>query len=282
MYLFSLFKFNFNESEFLTKMIRIMKLTIILLIAACLQVSAKGYSQKITIKENNVPLQKVFEEIRRQTDYDFLYVDEVLKTAQKVSLNIEKGSIEDVLDVCFKNQQLSYIISGNTIIVQRKTLVPKVNASLSSPSSVYSPTFIKASEEFTDANEIREKLINTAIQIKGKIIDDKGQPLMGATILVKGTDLGTKSDLNGTFSINAEPNSTLIISFVGFESTEVKIGNQPPFSAQGYLDLHRDYLTQFNPNLPYGYYFQPDQLPADVTIDQWRNMSANPASQRCG
>src|SRR5690606_37754115 len=99
---------------------RIMKLTTILLIAACLQVSAKGYAQKVSLNQNNISLQKVFEEIRKQTGYQFFYADEVLKEAKRVSVNVKNASIEEVLNVCFKNQPLDYTISEKTIIVKRK------------------------------------------------------------------------------------------------------------------------------------------------------------------
>ena len=188
----------------MNKMIRIMKLTTVLLIATCLQVSAKSYSQKVTLKENDISLQKVFEEIREQTGYQFLYADEELVAAKKISINIKKGSIEQVLDSCFKNQELTYTISDHTIIV-RKIIFPKSNTPPPLP--------------ITD-------------EIKGKITDDKGQPLAGATILVKGTNTGTKSDADGNFIINAEPNSTLIISYVGFESREIKLGNRTYITMQ--------------------------------------------------
>jgi len=206
MYLTALSKSCFKKGGFLTKTIRIMKLTTVLLIAASLQVSARGYSQKVTLNQTNVPLQKVFEEIRKQTGYQFFYADEVVATAKNVTVNLRKASIEETLDYCFQDQQLTYTISENTIIVKRKVIVPEVNA--------------------PPLPEI------TAIEIKGKITDDKGQPLEGATILVKGTNNGTKTDANGNFSINAEPNSTLIISYVGFEPTEVKIGTQANISVQ--------------------------------------------------
>jgi|CXWL01.1.fsa_nt_gi TonB-linked SusC/RagA family outer membrane protein len=183
-----------------------MKLTTVLIIAACLQVSASGYSQKVTLKENNIPLQKVFEEIRKQTGYQFFYADETLAAAKNVSINIKKGSIEEVLDFCFQDQQLGYTISESTIIIKRKIVAPEVSTPLPP--------------------------LSTAIEIKGKVTDEKGQPLEGATILVKGTNQGTKTDANGNFSINAEPNSTLVISFVGFELAEVKIGNQANISVQ--------------------------------------------------
>ncbi len=176
-----------------------MKLTTVLLIATCLQVSAKAYSQRVTLKENNISLTKVFEEIRKQTNYQFFYADEVISSAKNVTVNVKKASIEEVLDICFHDQQLAYTISENTIIVKRKLITSEIN-SPPPPSA--------------------------AAEIKGKVTDEKGQPLEGATVLIKGTNNGTKTDADGNFSINAEPNSTLIISYVGFETREVKIGNQ--------------------------------------------------------
>ncbi len=176
-----------------------MKLATVLLIATCLQVSAKSYSQNVTLKKNNIALTKVFEEIRNQTGYQFFYADEVISSAKNVTLNVKKASIEEVLDLCFKNQQLAYTISENTIVVKRKLIIPEINAPPPPP---------------------------TAIDVKGKITDESGQPLVGATVLLKGSNTGTKTDANGNFSINAEPNSTLIISYVGFETQEVKINNQ--------------------------------------------------------
>ena len=68
-----------------------MKLTIVLIIAAFLQVSAKGYSQKVTLQENNISLQQLFEKIRTQTGYKFFYADEVLANARKVNMNVTNG-----------------------------------------------------------------------------------------------------------------------------------------------------------------------------------------------
>ncbi|HTF31149.1 MAG TPA: SusC/RagA family TonB-linked outer membrane protein, partial [Flavitalea sp.] len=183
-----------------------MKLIIVLLIAACLQVSAKGYSQIVTLKVSNVPLQKVFEEIRKQTGYQFFYADEALATAKNVTLNIKNKSIQEVLDYCFQNQQLSFTISGNTIIVKRKAIVPDVNVPVASPPA--------------------------ATIVTGRITDDSGQPLEGVTILIKGTSSGTKSDANGNFSIDAGPNTSLVISYVGFETTEVRVDNRSNISVQ--------------------------------------------------
>lgn len=196
MYLTALCKSGPFKGRFSTQTIKIMKLMIVLLIAACLQVSAKGYSQKITLAATNVSLQKVFEEIRKQTGYNFFYADEVMATAKNVTINVKKASIEEVLDHCLEKQQLGYTISENTIIIKRKSETPQVNTLPPPPSD---------------------------ITIKGKITDDTGLPLEGATILVKGTNKGTKSDINGYFSIDVAPNATLIVSYVGFETRTIVV-----------------------------------------------------------
>lgn len=213
MYLTVLFKCGIKKSELLTKTIRIMKLTLVLLIAACMQVSAKGYSQKVTLKENNVPLQKVFTEIRKQTGYQFFYADEALVTAKNVSVNIKRASIEEALDICFKNQQLTYTLSENTIIVKRKTAAPE---------SIPPPA----------PNALPPPPQPVNVEIKGTISDDKGQPLEGATILVKGTNNGVRSDERGNFTLNVPPGATLVISYVGFETIEIKPGDRTSISVK--------------------------------------------------
>jgi len=202
MYFNALCKLVFKKSRVLTKTIRIMKLTTVFIIAAFLQVSAKGYSQNITLNQTNVPLQKVFEEIRKQTDYQFFYADEVVSSAKNVTVNIKKGSIEDVLDLCFKNQQLGYTISENTIIVKRKVIIPEVNAP-----PVPEP-------------------VSTAIDIKGKITDNKGQPLEGAAIIDKKTGKGVVSFSTGQFVIKVSGlPASLEISYTGYQRRIVTANN---------------------------------------------------------
>ena len=172
-----------------------------------LQVSAKSYSQNLTLRENNISLVKVFEEIKKETGLNFFYSDEVLNSTKNVTVNFKKRPIEDVLDICLKAQGLSYTISDKTIFIKRKPAVSSINAA-------------------------QENIVTTTIEAKGKISDENGQPLIGVTILVKGTNIGAKTDANGNFSINAAPNSTLVISYVGFETVEVKFNNQVNISIQ--------------------------------------------------
>jgi hypothetical protein len=110
---------------------------------------------------------------------------------------LNKVSLETALNAVCESQPLTYTISENTIIVRKKSVVSVM------------------------ANET-EATAPPVAPIKGKVTDDKGQPLEGATVLVKGTPNGTKTDASGNFSIEADANATLIISYVGFITVEVK------------------------------------------------------------
>src|SRR3954462_2563671 len=95
--------FYFSKPIFLA-----MKLSVILLLAACLQVSARTNAQGIDITVKNSSLETVFKVIRQQTSYRFLYRDNILKTAKPVSIDMKNASLETVLSACFKDQPLSY------------------------------------------------------------------------------------------------------------------------------------------------------------------------------
>ena len=189
------------QSRIARQTIKIMKLTTVLLIATCLQVSAIGFSQVVTIKENNITLQKVFEEIRKQTGYQFFYADEALSAAKKVSLSVKKEPLKNVLDLCFKDQQLTYSITENTIIVKRKTVIPET----AEPVVVAEPV---------------------PADVKGKITDDKGLPLAGVSVTIKGTNSGATTDANGNYSIAVPDGATLVFSYVGYKTAEEKVNSR--------------------------------------------------------
>jgi TonB-linked SusC/RagA family outer membrane protein len=189
----------------------IMRMTIVLLFIACLQVSAKGgYTQSVTLTVKNAPLEKVFKELKKQTGYDFWYENKLLDRARRVDLDVRNIPLEQALDECFKDQPFAYSIVDKIIVVKLK---PSTELSAGMPVSI-------------------KTISPLLIDIHGVITDDKGQPLSGATILVKGTQVGTKSDANGSYSINAGPGSTLVVSFVGFESVEVKVDNRTNITVQ--------------------------------------------------
>ncbi|MFT3949750.1 MAG: TonB-dependent receptor [Agriterribacter sp.] len=182
-----------------------MNLLTICLLGTCMQVFALGgRAQVVTLSRKNVPLQQVFREINRQTGLDFIYEMKMMKAARPVNIHVKNESVDKVLDICFDQQPFYYTRVGNSIILKEIT-VPKEAA-------------------YTDPP--------TSIPVTGKVTDNKGQPLEGATISVKGTSQAVKSDANGDFSIMTDLNSILLISFVGFEAIEVRVGSQTNIAVQ--------------------------------------------------
>ncbi len=177
----------------LTKTLLMMtKLTAVLLVTACLQVSAKGYSQKVTLSESDVSLKKVFKEIRRQTGYLFFYSDELLQQARKVSVHLHGASLDEVLDSCFRDQPLVYDIVDNTIVV--KAAPP--------------PSFLLPVDQ---------------VVVRGRVTDAKGNPLPGVSVTVPGSTKGVATDEKGEFTIQVDATAILHFTYIGFEPTDVPV-----------------------------------------------------------
>ncbi|MBW7889436.1 MAG: TonB-dependent receptor [Chitinophagaceae bacterium] len=178
-----------------------MKLFTFLLMIACLTTHGNGFSQQVNLSGRNVELEKIFKDINRQTGYTFVYTESLLKKAKRVTISINNASLEEALDACLKNQPLSYTILNTMIVIKEKAMN-------------------------TPDKEVVQETSPLTIQISGRVTDENGQPLEGATVLIKGTNDGVKTDANGNFSIDAEPNATLIISYVGYEIKEIKISGR--------------------------------------------------------
>ncbi len=114
-----------RSKQNLTKTLLIMKLTTILILAACLQLSAKSYSQKVTISMRDAPLQKVFKEIQRQTGYHFLYTYELLQKTGKVDVQMQNAPLQDVLQQCLEKTELTFSIVEKTIAIKERETIKK-------------------------------------------------------------------------------------------------------------------------------------------------------------
>jgi TonB-dependent starch-binding outer membrane protein SusC len=184
------------------KMFMIMKLTTIFMLAICLNASANGYSQNVSLNETNSPLDKVFREIKKQSDYTFVYTKALMKKANTVTVNINNASIEQALDACFQNQPLTYTIFNKMIVIKEKE----------------AETSPKTEVVFTPP---------PPITVNGKVTNDKGEPLSGATVTEKGTNNATTAKEDGSFSLTvASEKSILVISYVGFDKQEIVVGNK--------------------------------------------------------
>ncbi|WP_212001758.1 TonB-dependent receptor [Chitinophaga sp. HK235] len=175
------------------KTFRVFRL-ILLLVFLSLQVAALGYSQTLTLHQRNATLAQVFKSITQQTGYNFMYRDEMLSKAQRVTVSLTNVDLKSALDACFSGQPLTYSIVDKVIVVDTR----------------------------------KEKMQLTAVQdvdLRGRIVNDKGEALPGASVVLKGTTKRAMTDEKGEFMIkDADPaNAILVVDYIGFERQEVNL-----------------------------------------------------------
>lgn len=180
---------------------RVMKLTTCsLLLCSCFAFAGQANSQnaKVSLNKNQVQLEEVLNEIEKQTDYLFISNRDV-NLKQHVSIHANKRSVRDILSEVLKNTGLTFTVEGVNIVL-----------------SVVNPisTIVAPQHER---------------KIEGKIVDAKGEPIIGANIIEKGTTNGVISDLDGNFYLNVAPDATLVISYIGYASQELKTQNKTSF-----------------------------------------------------
>jgi TonB-linked SusC/RagA family outer membrane protein len=180
-------------SSTLKKTLKIMRNALILLFIGVLQAHAiDTYSQKTRISVNftATELTKVLDKIEEESEFYFLYNEKLIDINRKVDVTENDQLISIILDKLFKGTDVKYVIVDRKIIL--------------------------APEYLSKIVEPQQK------QITGKVTDEKGNPLSGVTVLVKGTTLGTLTDASGKYVINDAPaNATLVLSFIGMTSQEI-------------------------------------------------------------
>lgn len=181
----------------LTKTYVPMKTIILLTIITCLNSSRPGFSQTITLSLKDASLQKAFREIKIQTGYSFVYTTEQIKKSNPVSIHIKDASLNEVLDICFTNQPLTFVIDKKYIIVKDKP------------------------------GQTNTQLEKIGIDITGKIFNEQNEPVIGATVAVKGSNIAAATDSKGEFGFaNLRPEDILTISSIGYQSMEIPIGGR--------------------------------------------------------
>ncbi|OQP56074.1 hypothetical protein A4H97_21080 [Niastella yeongjuensis] len=181
-----------------------MKLTAVLLFITCLQVSANIYSQTVTLNVQNAPLEKVLKEIEKQSKYNFFYEEGLFHNAKPITVSVSNITLEQVLEVCFKEQPFEYKVVKNTVFVKRRELV-------------------KAEQQ--------RMVLQSQGELKGHVGNDKGESLEGANITVKRSGKGTITDANGNFTLSAiNSDDIIIISFIGYQILTIKVGENVSLS----------------------------------------------------
>ncbi|MGZ5218915.1 MAG: SusC/RagA family TonB-linked outer membrane protein, partial [Chitinophagaceae bacterium] len=179
------------------KWLLIMKLTAFLTLFFTLNVSANGFGQdKISLRVKKTAIEGVLRSIEQQTNYRFLYNNNLDDIREKVTLNVKDAEIGDVLALLLEKTRLLYQVMDNNLIVIKE-----------------------------DPN------VPVDVVVRGKVTGEGGIPLAGASILEKGTTTGTTTNNDGNFSINvSNANATLVISSVGYEEQEIALNGRTDVS----------------------------------------------------
>jgi TonB-linked SusC/RagA family outer membrane protein len=176
------------------------KLTAFLLMAACLQLSARTVAQSVTLSEKKASIEKVFKQIGRQSGYQFMYTTDILQKAKPVDIEVKNMQLNEALNLVFKDQPLTYSIVEKVIVVKEKKESPVIK---SGDIPVPPPT------------------------VKGRITNEKGEPVVGVNISLKGGKIIGVTNDNGEFVLNNIPdNAVIVFSAVTIEDFETKLNGR--------------------------------------------------------
>lgn len=166
-----------------------MKLTILLIFIFTVSVSAAGFSQnKINLEVKKSAIASIISQIESQTSFRFLYNENLEGIRNRVSVTLSGATIDAALGELLKGTDLTYqILENNLIVIRNKA------------------------ESLAD------------ISVTGKVVDEKGEELIGVSVKVKGTTRGASTDVTGSFKLTAPENATLIFTYVGYQTMEVPL-----------------------------------------------------------
>lgn len=161
-----------------------------------LHVSANGYAQRITLTEKNASLEKIINKIRTQSGYDFLGNTRLIRNAKPINIDVQGSTIEQVLQICFANQDLTYSVNNNIVVIRKKTEAELLRSAVA---------------------------VFAAIDVRGRVLDETGYPLGGASIKLKSGSKAVGTDAAGNFLLkDVEKGAVLVISYIGYLPKEVK------------------------------------------------------------
>ncbi len=221
-----------------------MKLIVALILIFNLNALAKSYSQtRVTLNVRGTELRKVLGLIEKQSNYHFLFSDRKIRSDLKVDVKAQNEDVLQVLNRLLNNYGFTYYALNNQLIV---------------------------------ITQSAESARPDRLPITGKVLSDKGGPLAGASIRVKGTNIGVATDSTGSFTMNVDPNAILQVSFLGYQSVEI------PLNGRSTLDIVLSATTaELNDVVVVGYGKQKkiDLTGSVSSLDGDKDLSWKPVGQ---
>ncbi len=193
----------FRENFRLKKMKRKVSWFMLLFLVCFQPGKVFAQDQKVTLDFVNAKVEDVFTEINRQTGMGFVYNRTQLQTINPVTVQVENVTVNEALAQLLKDKPFKYRFEGTTIVIWREA--PKAEA--------------------------QQPQINL-VPIKGRVVDETGNPLPGATVVIHGTTMGVATDADGRYTINAKPDDVLVFSFVGYKEEVLPLKGKTTMNVQ--------------------------------------------------
>lgn len=181
------------------KAYRIMRNTFFfLMLAISASFASSGYAQvtRFDLSLQNTPLEQVFQEIEKNSEFSIIYKSNEINLKEKVTVHVRQQPVSAILEQVLKNQSLAYEIDDKHIIIYKE-----------------------------DKNIAASHPQQTRGVVTGTVVDENGEPVIGASVMLKGTTTGTVTNIDGKFTIqvNATGASQLLITYIGMETVEVGV-----------------------------------------------------------
>ena len=184
----------------LKKTKRIMKLTTLFSLGVACCISASTYAQgyKLSMNKQNSSIIEILKDIENNSEFTFFFNDNKVNVNKKASINVKDATLDEALAQVLKNTDYGYQIIDRQVLIK------------TAPSPVSSVPGIQQNQK----------------AIAGIIKDVNGEPIIGANVVEKGTTNGTVTDIEGRFSLNVAPSATLVVSYIGYTTSEIVVGNK--------------------------------------------------------
>ncbi|WP_197027661.1 TonB-dependent receptor [Prevotella sp. 10(H)] len=186
-----------------------MKLMVVFLTLFSLNVSATMYSQTkmLTLDVKNKTIKEVLHQIENQSQFRFIYENENVDFDKKISIRVKDQTVVDVLNLLFQKEGVDYVITEKNLIL-------------------INPTNKRSEQAVNQPDEIKQ-----GIAVSGMVTDESGEPMIGASVTVKGSTVGVMTDENGRFNFTVQDRSAVLqFSFIGYLTQEIPVANRSVFN----------------------------------------------------
>ena len=186
-----------------------MKRRLLILMSLFVLGSSIGFAQKVTLNYNRTNLRTVLERVTEQTDYTLAFSKEVVNLSDEVTIRVTDADLAAVLNQLLTPRNIGYEIRDKKIYI-----------------------FDKAISEIAESTQRPQQDVN----LRGRVTDENGEPVIGVNISIPGTSIGTVTDYDGNYSLSLPRGSTLRFSYIGFLDKEYTITNQTQLNVQLFED----------------------------------------------